>query len=160
MYHYRKSLTPWRNYNKRTDNPYSVHELCDALGVARGTFYNHIFYRADRSKYSMTVNNASVQKKIRIVLADSGIYVSKKRILAIMQKMGLSSVRVDAKNQFKRKQQYEKQNLLKREFSAGHPNQIWVSDITYLKSKATGSISASSWIYTYAKSSGGGYPET
>ena len=31
------------------DSPYSVHELCEALGVARGTFYNHIFRRADRS---------------------------------------------------------------------------------------------------------------
>lgn len=31
------------------DCPYSVHELCEALGVARGTFYNHIFHRADRS---------------------------------------------------------------------------------------------------------------
>ena len=30
---------------------YSVHELCEALDVARGTFYNHIFRRADRSKY-------------------------------------------------------------------------------------------------------------
>ncbi len=29
---------------------FSVHELCEALGVARGTFYNHIFRRADRSK--------------------------------------------------------------------------------------------------------------
>ena len=29
------------------DSPYSVHELCEALGVARGTFYNHIFRRAD-----------------------------------------------------------------------------------------------------------------
>lgn len=31
------------------DSPYSVHELCDALGVARGTIYNHIFRRADQS---------------------------------------------------------------------------------------------------------------
>lgn len=31
-------------------NPYSVHELCDALGVARGTFYNHIFRCADSEK--------------------------------------------------------------------------------------------------------------
>lgn len=30
---------------------YSVHELCEALNVARGTFYNHIFRKADRSKY-------------------------------------------------------------------------------------------------------------
>lgn len=40
------------------------------------------------------------------------------------------------KKQFKRKQQYAKQNLLKREFSAEHPNQIWVSDITYFKVKS------------------------
>ncbi len=42
--------------------------------------------------------------------------------------------------QFKRKQQYAKQNLLKREFSVEHPNQIWVGDITYFKVK-------SYWVY-------------
>lgn len=52
-----------------------------------------------------------------------------------MQELGLYSIRVDAKKQFKRKQQYAKQNLLKREFSAGHPNQMWISDITYFKVK-------------------------
>lgn len=30
---------------------YSVHELCEALNISRGTFYNHIFRKADRTKY-------------------------------------------------------------------------------------------------------------
>ena len=30
---------------------YSVHELCEALNISRGTFYNHIFREADRAKY-------------------------------------------------------------------------------------------------------------
>lgn len=52
-----------------------------------------------------------------------------------MQELGLYSIRVDAKKQYKKKQQYIKRNLLKQEFSADHPNQIWVSDITCFKVK-------------------------
>lgn len=32
------------------ESQYSIHDICEALGVARGTFYNHIFRKADRSK--------------------------------------------------------------------------------------------------------------
>lgn len=41
-----KLATLERFYNEMSDL-YSVHELCEALDVSRGTFYNHIFRRAD-----------------------------------------------------------------------------------------------------------------
>lgn len=149
-----KKLATLEELYNRPDNPFSVHELCDALDVARGTFYNHIFRRADKSKYQeeqaqlmlkvKQVFDDSQQRfgaeKIRVTPAESGIRVGKKRIAAIMQELGLYSVRVDAKKQFKRKQRYTKQNLLKQDFSADRPNQIWVSDITYFKVK-------SYWVY-------------
>lgn len=50
-----------------------------------------------------------------------------------MPELELHSVRPDAKRQFKKQQRYRKQNLLERQFSTEHPNQIWVSDITYFK---------------------------
>ena len=98
-----KKLVTMEHLYNQPDNTYSVHELCDALGVARGTFYNHIFRRADRSKYEeeqaqlmlkvKQVFDDSEQRfgaeKIRIVLTYHGIHVSKKHISDIMQEMGL-----------------------------------------------------------------------
>lgn len=86
---------------------YSVHELCEALHVSRGTFYNHIFRRADRTAYFQERQALMLQvrqifedskqrygaKRIRAVLAESGIHVSEKRIRAIMQELGLESIR-------------------------------------------------------------------
>ena len=126
---------------------FSVHELCEALGIARGTFYNHIFRRADWSKREeeqaelmlkvQQIFDDSQQRfgseKIRTVLAQNGVRVSAKRISTIMQELELRSIRSYAKKQYKKRQQYAKRNLLEREFTAEHPNQIWVSDITYFR---------------------------
>ena len=136
---------------------YSVHELCEALDVSRGTFYNHIFRRVDRSKYEeekaqlmlkvKQISDDSEQRygadKIRAVLAENGLRISAKRVLSIMHELGLYSIRTDAKKLYKTQQQRKKQNLLNREFNADHPNQIWVSDITYFRIK-------DSWMYLCA----------
>ena len=71
---------------------FNVHELCEALNVARGTFYNHIFRSADRTRYMeeqrllmqqvQQIFDDSEQRfgaeKIRNVLSENGIHVGKR----------------------------------------------------------------------------------
>lgn len=150
-------LATLEHFHNEMSDLYSVHELCEALDVSRGTFYNHIFRRADRSKYESEkaqlmlkvkqIFDDSEQRygadKIRAVLAENGLRISAKRVLSIMHELGLYSIRTDAKKLYKTQQQRKKQNLLNREFNADHPNQIWVSDITYFRIK-------DSWMYLCA----------
>ena len=72
-------------------------------------------------------------EKIRVVLAENGIRVGNERIRKIMNELGLVSIRENAKSNYKKRQQYQKRNLLNQEFKAVRKNEIWVSDITYFK---------------------------
>lgn len=128
---------------------YNVHELCEALNVARGTFYNHIFRRTGRAQYMKEQQELMLRvqqifddsqqrfgaEKIRIILAESGIHVGKKRVRVIMQDLGLESIRENAKKDYKKRQEYQRKNLLNQNFTASRQNEIWVSDITYFKVK-------------------------
>lgn len=142
------------------DFPYSVHELCEALDVARGTFYNHIFRRADRSEREKEQEELMIKvqqifddsqqrfgaEKIRMILAQSGVHVSAKRISAIMQELGLRSIRTNAKKQYKKRQQYQKQNLLQESLPQTIPIKYGSATLHTSRSAAIGYISVSSLI--------------
>lgn len=64
-----KKLATLEELYNRPENPFSVHELCDTLDVARGTFYNRIFRKADKSKYQE--EQAQLMLKVKQVFDDS-----------------------------------------------------------------------------------------
>lgn len=128
---------------------YSVRELCEALNVDRGTFYNHIFRKADRTKFLEEQAQAMLKvqevfdegqqrygaAKISAILAENGVEVNTRRVKRIIDELGLECIQHGAKSSYRRQQERMKRNLLNREFKAERINQKWVSDITYFKLK-------------------------
>ena len=127
---------------------YSVHALCEALCVSRGTFYNHIFRRKDVTAYDkrraemkehiQTAFDESQQRfganKIAAVLADRGVRTSPKYVAELMREMGLQSVSIYSKHDYQKSERLaKKQNMLQRQFKVDEPNHVWVSDITCFK---------------------------
>ncbi len=125
---------------------YSVHVLCEALCVSRGTFYNHILrnkkenaqhllHRQDlRAKIKNTYeeyNGIYGATKIYYILKKNGYVTSLKTVKKLMSEMNLRSIRSNTKKLFLKEQRANKKiNLIQQDFSATEPNLRWVGDIT------------------------------
>ncbi len=127
---------------------YSVYELCQALEVPRGTFYNHILRnRRDQSLNSQwremlrpmvkEIFDGSCQiygaRKIAAVLREQGYRVSPKLMRLLMQEMDLHSVSPQAKHEYEKWEKGENKNILQQRFQTDAPNKIWASDVTAFK---------------------------
>lgn len=126
---------------------YSVHVLCDALKVPRGTFYNYILRnKRDNTWYAKRQEElrSKIQQiyddnhqifgaaKITALLKEHGERVSVKMVRRLMQDMGLTSIRIGAKDLYD-KEQCPYKNHLNQQFDTSRPNEVWVSDITYFR---------------------------
>ncbi len=125
---------------------YSIHVLCDALNIPRGTFYNHIkrnkrnnvWYKKRREYFCSEIrrifeenNQIFGARKIAAVLRNNGEQVSDKYVRKLMVEMNLNSIRTNSKKEYLKDKR--KRNILKQQFNVDKPNTAWVSDITYYK---------------------------
>ena len=128
---------------------YSVHMICEALEVPRGTFYNYILRnKRDNTWYSKHKEELRVKiqqiyddsnqifgaGKIHAVMKEEGYHTTIQTVRLLMRDMGLISIRDGAKDFYdKEKQRYS--NRLKQKFTANEPNQVWVGDVTCFRFK-------------------------
>lgn len=126
---------------------YNVHNLCEALKVPRGTFYNHIkrnkrsntWYAERREKLREKIqeiydDNRQIfgAKKITAILKSHGTRVTENMVRELMRDMGLISIREGAKDYYDKEKQKRK-NYLNRQFHTTRPDEVWVSDVTYFR---------------------------
>ncbi len=126
---------------------YSVHMICDAFDIPRGTFYNHVlrnkkdntWYAKRREELRIHIqeiydesNQIFGAAKIAAVMKNEGIKVSNEMVRTLMRDMGLVSIRQSAKKLYEAEGRKYK-NHLNQEFDVRKPNEVWVSDVTYFK---------------------------
>lgn len=116
------------------------------LKVARSTYYNHLLRKQshrdiENKKLKIEIlriyHNSKCRYgcvKITHILRQSGYpKISVSRVLRLMKQLKIRSITVQKFRNYRQKQQDIKlNNLVKQNFIASKPNQIWLSDITYI----------------------------
>ena len=147
----RSSYSPISPLSKRYEaikalsTKYNVNILCEALNVAKGSYYNHLLRNKNGKTQSAKkrsemlpiieqifheYNEIFGSRKIYAILKDRGYAISESSVAKIMHQNGLFSIRACAKTLYK-KHLERKQNILQQQFHVSRPNEVWVSDVTY-----------------------------
>jgi transposase InsO family protein len=125
---------------------FPVEAMCRVLGVSRSGYYDWLSrspsaraQEDERLKVAIRVAHRRTResygaRRLQPELAADGFVVGRDRIERLRKAMGL---RCKQKHKFKATTNSEHglpvaENLLEQRFTATHPNQVWVTDITYI----------------------------
>ena len=140
---------------KKAAGEYTISELCKLFGVSRSGYYAYVKRQeTDRHKtvkeliqtvYKKYEGKYGYRQTQLFLLQDHGVWINHKKVLRLMQEMGLRS-------RIRRTYRYHyissvggrvAENVLQRNFKADAPNQKWVTDVTQYRV-------ADSWLYLSA----------
>ena len=125
---------------------YPVKEMCQFFEVSRSGYYKYLkqlehpakdFQLAEKIRAKQdTCRKTYGYRRMKLWLDSEGITKNPKTVLRIMHKYGLlSEIRRRRKWVQMGEHIHKYKNLLNREFDADHPNQKWVTDISYIQTK-------------------------
>ena len=131
-------------YNHR--EKYAIQAMCEFFEVSRSGYYGFVKQMDTPEKHLETVKEiAECQRatrqtygyrRVAIWLENKGIKLNPKTILRLMNKYNLlSCIRRNRKYRAMSQQLHRYPNLLNRDFSTTRPNEKWVTDISYIKTK-------------------------
>lgn len=120
--------------------------MCKVLEVTRSGYHSYLKHRFSQRKLENRVISELIAKiwqqshnlygyrRVHAELRSQGIYCNKKRVLRLMQGSNIAAKR---RKKFKRTtnsnhNNYISPNLLNQNFRVKNPNEVWVSDITYI----------------------------
>lgn len=143
---------------------YSISLMCDVFNVSRASFY-HYFYYSNKSDYKLKLlikileiyyNSHRIYGAPRIaaVLRNEGHNVSVKTVGKYMNILDIKSIiyeKFPAKNNRMSDKEKSLINNLIKDLDITHPNQVWITDITYIKTKEEGWVYLSSIIDLYSR---------
>ena len=117
----------------------SVRRQCDLLGLARSSYYRELIQETPENLTLMRFIDETYlrypfygARKMRDHLRRQGYPVNRKRIQRLMRVMGLQSIAPKKRTSI-RNTKHKIYPFLLRGHTIDHPNQVWCSDITYIR---------------------------
>lgn len=149
----------------KNSDKYSISLMCKTLNVSRASFYHYFYYSKDGSnpKSELLAKILEIYydskrtygaPRIAVVLGKGGHKISTKTVNKYMNILGIKSTShlsfPKKKNSMNDSEKSKIKNLIKN-LDIIRPNQVWITDITYIKTKEEGWVYLSSIIDLYSR---------